>query len=237
MQCSAVSSPPPMTTSRFEKFGDIEVSFGVVEPTKVIKNGGDWSIAWNRTVRAIVFAFPHHHQELTRYGEYIINLFSVTHPTVHTQVIAFNRAVRKRIGSVQNLELSEFEKFANLKIVHMDSIRVAVNSGPSKGDNGKGAKHGKNWKKDEPCNKWNDGKCNKEEEDCQRQHICNKCRKAGHRGKQYFTLPHVVRADSEDSLSCPSGLQGQSELSEWTPRTVQGQSEQSKDSPSSPSKV
>ena len=68
---------------KVEKFGDIEVSFGVVEPTKVVKNGGDWSIAWNRTVRAIVFAFPHRHQELTRYGEYIINLFSVTHPTVH----------------------------------------------------------------------------------------------------------------------------------------------------------
>ena len=167
-----------------EKFGDIEVSFGAVEPTKVVKNGGDWSIAWNRTVRAIVFAFPHRHLELTSYGEYIINLFSVTHPTVHNRVIAFDRAVRKRVGSVRNLELSDFEKFADLKIAHMDSIGVAVSSGPSKGDKGKGSKHGKNWKKDEPCNKWNDGKCSQEEEDCRRKHICNKCGKAGHRGKE-----------------------------------------------------
>ena len=70
---------------KVEKFGELEISFGTVEPTnlKIIKNGGDWSIAWNRTVRATVFAFPHRLQELTSYGEYIINLFSITHPSVH----------------------------------------------------------------------------------------------------------------------------------------------------------
>ena len=43
---------------------------------------------------------------------------------------------------------------------------------------------------------------------------------------QYFTLPHVVRAESED---CPS--------SPRTVRAVRGQSEQSEDSPSSPRTV
>jgi hypothetical protein len=166
-----------------EKFGDIEVSFGTVEPTKVVKNGEDWSIAWNRTVRAIEFAFPHRHQELTSYGEYIINLFAVIHPSVHNRVLAFDKAVRRRVGSVRDLELSAFEKYADLKIAHMDSIGVAVSSGPSKGDKGKGGKRGKTWKKDEPCNKWNDGRCNQEEEECRRQHVCNKCGKSGHRGK------------------------------------------------------
>ena len=167
-----------------EKFGDMEVTFGAVEPSKLVKNGGDWSIAWNKTVRAIAFAFPHRHMELTSYGEYIINLFAVTHPTVHNRVIAFDKAVRRRVGSVRNLELSAFEKFADLKIAHMDSVGVAVSSGPSKGDRGKGPKHGKNWKKDEPCNKWNEGKCQQEEEDCRRRHVCNNCGKAGHKGKE-----------------------------------------------------
>ena len=165
---------------KIEKFGDIEVSFGAVEPTKTVKNGGDWSIAWNRTVRATVFAFPHRMHELTSYGEYIINLFAVTHPSVHARVIAFDKAARKRVGSVRNLELSEFEKFTDLKIAHMDSIGVSV---ASKGEAGSKGKRNKNWKKSEPCNKWNDGKCGQEEEDCRRRHICNRCEKAGHRGK------------------------------------------------------
>ena len=168
---------------KIEKFGDLEITFGAVEPTKHVKNAGDWTIAWNRAIRAIIFAFPHRIQELTSYGEYIVNLFSVTHSSVHNRIITFDKAVRKRVGSVRNLELSDFEKFADLKIAHMDSIGISVVSGSSKDDGGKKGKRGKNWKKDEPCNKWNDGKCSQEEEDCRRLHICNKCRKGGHKGK------------------------------------------------------
>jgi hypothetical protein len=169
---------------KVEKFGDLEITFGAVEPTKLVKNGGDWTIAWNRTVRATIFAFPHRMQELTRYGEYIVNLFSVTHPSVHNRVIAFDKAVRKRIGSVRNLELTDFESFSDLKIAHMDSIGVSVISGSSKDDTGKKGKRGKNWKRDEPCNNWNDGKCTQAEEDCRRKHICNKCEKPGHKGRE-----------------------------------------------------
>jgi hypothetical protein len=146
--------------------------------------GGDWSIAWNRTVRATVFAFPHRMQELTNYGEYIINLFAVTHPSVHGRVIAFDKAARKRVGSVRNLELSQFEKFADLKIAHMDSIGVSVASGSSKVESGSRGKRGRNWKKSESCNKWNEGTCSQAEEECRRRHVCNKCGRAGHRGKE-----------------------------------------------------
>jgi hypothetical protein len=135
----AVLSGPLSTTHddpKVEKFGGLEITFGAVEPTKLVRNGGDWIIAWNKTVRVTVFAFPHRLQELTSYGEYIVNLFSVTHSSVHSRVIAFDRAVRKRIGSVRNLELWDFKKFADLKIAHMDSIGVSVVSGSSKDDSG-----------------------------------------------------------------------------------------------------
>ena len=168
---------------KVEKVGDLEITFGAVEPTKLVKNGGDWNIAWNRTVRATLYAFPHRAAELSSYGEYIVNLFSVTHPSVHSRVIAFDKAVRKRVGGVRNLELWDYEKFADLKIAHMDSIGVSVVAGSSKDDGNRKGKRGKNWKKDEPCNKWNDGKCIQEEEECRRMHVCNKCRKAGHKGK------------------------------------------------------
>ena len=138
---------------KIEKFGGLEIMFGAIEPTKVVKNRGDWSITWNRMVRATLFAFPHQVQELASYGEYVINLFSVTHPSVHSRVIAFDKAIRKRVGCIRNLELSDFKKFSNLKIAQMDSIGVSVVSGSSKDESGKKGKRGKNWKRDKPCNK------------------------------------------------------------------------------------
>jgi hypothetical protein len=179
MPCSADSCQP----LEVEKVGDLEISFGAVEPTKLVKNGGDWTIAWNRTVRATTFAFPHRVHELSSYGEYIVNLFSVTHPSVHSRVVAFDKAVRKRVGSVRNLELTDFEKYADLKIVHMDSIGILVVSNSSRDRGDQKGKKGKNWKKDEPCNKWNEGKCSQAEDDCRRLHVCNGCGKGGHRGK------------------------------------------------------
>ena len=169
---------------KVKKFGDLEISFRAVEPTRVVKNGGYWTIVWNRAVRATIFAFPHRLPELTSYGEYIVNLLSVIHSSVHSWVIAFDKAVRKRIGSVRNLKLWDFEKFTDLKIAHMDLIGASVISGSSKEDGGRKGKKGENWKKDKPCNKWNEGKCSQVEEECRRLHVCNKCRKARHKGKE-----------------------------------------------------
>jgi len=169
---------------KVEKFGDLELSFGTVEPTKVVKNGGEWSIAWNRTVRATAFAFPHRLQELTGYGEYIISLFAVTHPNFHARVLSFDKAVRKRVGSVRNIELSDYHKFADLKIAHVDSVGVSASAeGSTSGDQPRKQKRGKGWKKSEPCNKWNEGTCGQKEEDCRRNHVCNRCDKRGHKGK------------------------------------------------------
>jgi hypothetical protein len=170
---------------KVERFGDLELSFGAVEPTKIVKNGGDWIIAWNRTVRATTFAFPHRLQELTEYGEYVTSLFAVTHSTFHARVISYDKAVRKRAGSVRNVELSDYQKFADLKIAHMDTVGVSACAGGStKGDSGRKQKRGKNWKKSEPCNKWNEGSCGQKEEDCRRDHVCNRCGKRGHKGNE-----------------------------------------------------
>ena len=120
---------------KVEKFGDLELTFGAVEPTKIVKNGGEWSIAWNRTVKATAFAFPHRLQELTGYGEYIVSMFAVTHPSFHSRIISFDKAVRKRVGSVRNVELSDYLKFSDLKIAHVNSVGVsACAEGSAKGD-------------------------------------------------------------------------------------------------------
>src|ERR1700678_1303820 len=62
---------------------------------------------------------------------------------------------------------------------------------PVQKDQPKGTKRGNRseervgtWKRSEPCNKWNDGTCGQKEEDCRRNHVCNRCEKRGHKGKE-----------------------------------------------------
>jgi hypothetical protein len=85
---------------RKEKLRDLEVSFGEVEPTKKVANGGDWTITWNKTATATAFVFPHHLKEVASYVDYIISLFTVTKFFFHSRIIVFDKAVRRRVGSV-----------------------------------------------------------------------------------------------------------------------------------------
>ena len=39
---------------KIKKFRDLKITFGAVKPTKIVKNGGDWSITWNRTVPVLL---------------------------------------------------------------------------------------------------------------------------------------------------------------------------------------
>jgi hypothetical protein len=132
-----------------------------------------------------VFPFLHRLDELSNYGECIISLCAATNPIFHNRVIKFDKAVRRQVRSVQNAELWDHDRFIDLKIAHIDSIRVAINIGLLCTD----SNHGRNQrskprKKDEPCNNWNNDKCSQMKEECQRQHVCNMCGKAGYKGKE-----------------------------------------------------
>src|SRR6202522_2047954 len=96
----------------------------------------------------------------------------------------------KRFGNeldqseTSSYSLSDYHKFADLKIAHVDSVGVsACAEGSTRGDQTRKPKRGKGWKRSEPCNKWNDGTCGHKEEDCRRDHVCNRCKKRGHKGK------------------------------------------------------
>jgi hypothetical protein len=57
-----------------------------------------------------IFAFPHRKDELCAYEEYIDQKFTTCRTSYHSLVIRFEKAVRKRIGSRRDLELSDFEE-------------------------------------------------------------------------------------------------------------------------------
>ena len=161
---------------RTESIGDVEIKFGAVSPTKLVSTAGDWSIAWNRTSRATTVTFPHRASELADYSEYIIGLFGATDTLFHDRVIAYDHAVRHRIGSRRDLELTDIHKFGDLKHLHMDSTGAAViyrsviNAKPASSQ-----------KRTEPCNRWNEGLCTLDDRVCRRLHICNKCSQPGHK--------------------------------------------------------
>ena len=168
-----------------EILGDLEFKVPSVTPNKVVKTTGDWSIAWNKTVRATVFAFPHRSRELSSYGETIINLFGATHVNFHSRVIAFDRAVRRRVGSRRDVELTDLHEFLDLRTSHMDNIGAAVVH------SGDGPMRGTPCKKTEPCNRWNQGLCTLDEATCRRLHICNICREKGHKGPKCTSASQI----------------------------------------------
>jgi hypothetical protein len=49
-----------------------------------------------------------------------------TDPTFHIRVISFDKAVRQRVGSTHDLELSEHDRFSDIKLAHTNSIRASV---------------------------------------------------------------------------------------------------------------
>jgi len=147
-----------------EEIGDLEIHFGTVNPMKTVSTAGEWSITWNRALRATSTAFPHRAGELAEYAEYIIGLFAATDVHFHDRVILFDKAVWRRIGARRDLELMDFNKFSDLRSTHMDSIGAAVVQRASLAINIPNSNSQK--KISEPCNCWNEGLCTLEATQC-----------------------------------------------------------------------
>src|ERR1700730_12889060 len=75
-------------------------------PSKSVKTAGDWVFAWQCTVIATQFAFPHRERELAKYTEYILRLFGSKRISAHTHIIDMDKAVQRYIAESNDLELS-----------------------------------------------------------------------------------------------------------------------------------
>ncbi|KAG1727188.1 uncharacterized protein EDB91DRAFT_1254013 [Suillus paluster] len=106
-----------------EMIKDIEIKFsGTSEAvSKKITTAVQWSAAWNRTARAIKFAFPYREDELTAYGEYINDKFDRRLERTHERIICFDKAIRNRAANLCRVELSDFAAFTNIYKSHFQS--------------------------------------------------------------------------------------------------------------------
>jgi hypothetical protein len=169
-------SAPKENTGRV---GATEISLGRTEPSKRVQTSGEWTSAWNATVKATKFAFPHRENELREYGEYIEGHFSAKIPSSHRRIILYDTAIRNEVGGGQNALLTDTHRFSRLysAIVMPDGIESEYTRTSTK-------RTGTKASKTEICNRFNSSNgCRNSADDCRFKHACKKCKRLGH-GKE-----------------------------------------------------
>jgi hypothetical protein len=78
------------------RLGGAEVVFTVAESKRQVKTGSEWSSAFRRMAKAVVFLFPLRREELYEYADYIEGLFSAKHANAHSKVILYDQSVCNR---------------------------------------------------------------------------------------------------------------------------------------------
>ena len=158
------------------RLGDTEISLGVVEAKKQIRTAAEWSSAWRRASKAIAFAFPHRRDELAEYGDYIEGEFAAKLPSSHNRILLYDIALRNEVGAGQHTLLTQTHRFSRLysAIVMPDGIETHSKPGKKSSDG---------HPKTDACNKFNNGTCKASDTSCKYRHICKKCGKGGHAGK------------------------------------------------------
>ncbi|KAG1723383.1 hypothetical protein EDD22DRAFT_790129 [Suillus occidentalis] len=157
-----------------EKLGKLKIKIkGEAEPSKSVRSSQDWNVAYSLFARAMRFAFPHRLDELDDYGNFIHQKFAQNVSKYHSRVIAFDKAVRKRVSRRRDLRLSDFDQFSDLYEGHFSLSGRCVNEEGSSGSSKRrrGVDH---------CKRWNFKTCSRSDSSCNYRHVCAKCGSSEH---------------------------------------------------------
>jgi hypothetical protein len=157
-----------------ETIGDIEIKFSGTSAavSKKITTAAQWSAAWNRTARAIKFAFPHREDELAAYGEYINDKFDRRLERTHERIIRYDKAVRNRAANSRRVELSDFAAFTDIYESHFQFDGRHYDE-EKQSTPGAQARAKPAFGRREPCHKWNAGECACSAQTCRYAHVCS----------------------------------------------------------------
>ena len=150
----------------------------VAEPRKRVSTAAEWSAAWRRASKAIGFAFPHRHEELLEYGDYIESEFAAKVSSSHHKLLLYDVALRNEVAAGQHALLTDHHRFSRLysAIVMPDGIEGQSDKSSGK----KPSKSHQGGDKPEICNKFNVGTCKNSDAECKYRHLCKNCRKPRH---------------------------------------------------------
>jgi len=95
-----------------QTFGNLDISLntsGSSKSSKEIRVYGEWTIAYTRYTRAIIFVYPHRVRELDDYQEYMAGQFGA-YPDFADQykIINLDKAIRIRVGQANDLLLTDY---------------------------------------------------------------------------------------------------------------------------------
>jgi len=165
------------TDSRtIENLGELELHFGAAKPAKSVETHGDWIIAWRIAFRATRFIFPHREKELEDYTEYISSYFASVHPSAHWKVFELDKAIQKRVGSVNDVSLNEFSKFRYLETRYLHGHGTSESGAQPKQKANEKSRTKASWRHPDSYRLWNEGRCEKKMSVCKYRHICEICR-------------------------------------------------------------
>jgi hypothetical protein len=151
---------------------------GEAEPSKTVKSSQDWGVAFSLFEAAMLFAFPHRKDELNDYRTYIHQKFARNSSKFHSRIIAFDRAIRKRVSRRRDLQLSDIGAFADLCDDYFSGSGRAVNE-ETASSGGAGLKR-RRAASSEYCKRWNHKSCSRSDGTCNYRHACSKCGSAEH---------------------------------------------------------
>ncbi|KAH7911760.1 hypothetical protein BJ138DRAFT_1179310 [Hygrophoropsis aurantiaca] len=117
-----------------QEMGLFQFSLKMANTSRFVKSQADWSIAHYKYVRAIAFALPWMRDSIQTYHDFILQTFAAFHPSAHSHVIAFDRAVRLRVAHQKYIGLDDVSKFDDLRNIHLNpygaDLKVEIQAQP-----------------------------------------------------------------------------------------------------------
>jgi hypothetical protein len=152
--------------------GGARLIMGANEATKKVSTHHQWFIAWTKTSAGTEIAFPHRKKELAQYLTHISGLFAAVAPGAHHRIINYDKAVRRFVGLVRNVRLTDYAQFEDLKTSWLTSYGANV---VAEGSISRGPQSGgiKKVRSKEACRNWNANKCKVAK--CNYAHVCSEC--------------------------------------------------------------
>jgi hypothetical protein len=152
--------------------GGARLIMGAADASKKVTTHHQWFIAWTKASTGIEIAFPHRKRELAQYLSHISGLFASVSPAVHHRIISYDKAVRRLVGLVRNVRLTDYSQFEDIRTSWLTSYgaNVVAEASSSRVSQGGPAKRAKS---KEACRNWNANKCKVPK--CNYAHVCSEC--------------------------------------------------------------